>query len=126
MGTLVATAPPGSIQGIGPTGPTSPYGLPTGGVPYYGSPPGKEKEKGPSMGEVVSDNLSVAKAKVAGGSHKASLHRTFTTRAWLYLKCMKIVRKACMTRRAAQPMRHLTKGTMTHEQIVRSSLLVSM
>lgn len=69
---MVQTAPAGSIQGIGPNG--SAYGQPTGsgygppqGGPYYGPP---VKERGPSMADVVSDNVAVAMAKVTGGSRK--------------------------------------------------------
>lgn len=66
-------APPGSITGIGPSSLNGPHGGPPGGGPsgpYFGPPP---KDKGPSLGEVVSDNLSVSVAKVAGGSHKVGV-----------------------------------------------------
>jgi hypothetical protein len=67
-------APPGSITGMGSTSMNGPYngGPPNGGPsgPHFGPPP---KDKGPSLGEVVSDNLSVSVAKVAGGAHKASV-----------------------------------------------------
>jgi hypothetical protein len=67
-------APPGSITGIGPSSMNGPYGGPQQGGgqsgPYFGPPP---KDKGPSLGEVVSDNLSVSVAKVAGGSHKVGV-----------------------------------------------------
>lgn len=78
-----AGAPPGSITGIGPNGMNGPYGGPPGGGPsgpYFGAPP---KDKGPSFGEVVSDNLSVSVAKVTGGSHKVSV--VFEAR-WLWMQ----------------------------------------